>query len=98
MKAWIINCSDEWITLVHADIAGKAKAIVFRKFDYEYIDFTARRMPQLDNKPFTHQDCLAADFEYLDDWHGTPIKPEEFINDCPCEVCNENQKIDAKNN
>jgi len=87
MKAWRIYCADEWTTLIHADTAGKAKAIVMRFFDYdEFIAFSARRLPQMDNRPFTYQDAKDAGFEYLDDC-GEPIKPEEFINDCSCDIC-----------
>jgi hypothetical protein len=87
MKAWKINSGDEWTTLIHADTAGKAKAIAMRAFDYDdYISFSARRFPEMDDKPFTYQATKDAGFDYWDDC-GKSIEPEEFYNDCPCEIC-----------
>lgn len=89
MKAWIVWCQDEWCALVHADTNGKAKSLVrnFYDTDYAFTDFTAKRFPEMDNKKFTYQACKDADFQYLDDSFGVPIAPEEFINDCQCNIC-----------
>lgn len=89
MKAWEVWLADEWLTLVHAETAGKAKMAVINLYgdDYsEYIDYRAKRMPKLDNKPFTYKTCLDAGFQYHDE-DGLYLNPDEFINDCPCEIC-----------
>jgi hypothetical protein len=87
MKAWIVFCAAEWCTLIHAETPGKAKSAVMEIFACEYLELTAHWLPGMDGKPFTYQAAKEAGFWYLDDWDGDPIPPEDFIDDCPCEIC-----------
>jgi len=87
MKCWIVGIQDEWCSLVHIETRGKARAWAARMYDQEFVDLYARRLPELDNKPITHGNAKAAGFEYEDESWGGFIKPEEFINDCRCEIC-----------
>ena len=94
MKAWVVFSPDEWCTLMHADTRGKAiiKAIECVAGDpTEYIDFRVRRLPGMDDKPFTYKDCADVGFHYLDDWDGGELKEIDFVNDCPCEICSRNR-------
>ena len=84
MKAWIIFSPYEWATLMHADTRGKAIYMALYHVDGDHQDFPefrAKRFPELDNKPFTYQDCLDAGFWY----EGVPA--DTFWNDCPCPIC-----------
>ena len=85
MKAWIVYCGDEWCALMHAPTTGKARAMAQCISGDDYISFRARRFPELDNRPFTWDDCKNAGFEYMDD--NVPIGKDEFINDCKCAIC-----------
>jgi hypothetical protein len=89
MKAWIVYYGDEWCTLVHADTRGKAKAQAINNvFEGDgFTEFSANRLPGLDDKPITYQNAKEAGFEYRDDWDGNPLKAAEFINDCRCDIC-----------
>jgi len=89
MKAWIVFCGDEYCTLIHADTAGKAKRIMMGLYgdETEFIDYRATRFPKMDDKKFTYEDCKEAGWEYLDGWDGGNLKKEDFINDCPCNIC-----------
>ena len=90
-KAWIVQCADEWCTLMHADTRGRAKELARRYVDdwNEFTDMGARRLPELDDRPFTYEDCKNAGFEYAefeDPDDGSQAK-EAFTNDCPCDIC-----------
>jgi hypothetical protein len=87
MKAWIVSdISERWVSLFHAETQGKAKLRALEEYNLdEFTDMRAIRMPKLDDKPFTYFNCLEAGFQYEDE--GLYLTPDEFINDCPCEVC-----------
>jgi hypothetical protein len=90
MKAWSVTYGDEWYTLMHAATRGKAIQRAMRQvcdMDNDYIGFSARRLPGLDDKPINYDNAKGAGFEYLDDIEGQPIPSEEFVNDCPCGIC-----------
>ena len=89
MKAWIVSdWTGEWYSLFHASTAGRAKlrAMAEYSIDCEYIDMRAKRLPEMDDKPFTWADCKAAGFEYFDEG-DFPYKPSDFHNDCCCDIC-----------
>ncbi len=94
MKAWIVGC-EEWVMLVHAETRGKAKTTVMgiTGGDYNFTDFSAKRIPGLDDKPITYQNAKEAGFQYTD-LVGTEEIDEDgyllekyFINDCRCDIC-----------
>ena len=95
MKAWKVSQSnDEWIALIHADTAGKAKLTAMEEYNLDnFTDMRAKRFPGMDNKKFTYQDCKDAGFQYTTDYSedsdGTGyLAPEYFTIDCPCNICN----------
>ena len=89
MKAWeFFPYNREWSTLVHAETRGQAIAKCQNMYEpLDFVDCRARRVPGLDDKPITFQNAKLAGFEYLDDWDGDSISPEQFVNDCQCEIC-----------
>ena len=94
MKCWVVlaGCEgdDEWCTLMHAESSGKAKVLTMRQIDGDdFLEFRARRVPGLDDRPINYENAKAAGFEYRGDYYSDDLllPTEEFINDCPCEVC-----------
>jgi hypothetical protein len=73
---------------MHADTEGKAKAAAMGYVDdfSDFVDYRARRFPELDGKPFTYQNCKDAGFEYFDE-SGVSLPEKWFVNDCRCKIC-----------
>jgi hypothetical protein len=88
MKAWrVFEREGEWIALVHAEKASHAKLIAMANYSLDnYLDMRANRFPEMDDKPFNWKDCKEAGFEWTNEG-GIPYKPEEFYNDCRCDIC-----------
>ena len=100
MKAWIVYYYDnEWCSLVHAETRGKACAYVRDCYDkgFDFLDFSAIRLPGLDDKPITFDNAADAGFFYQNPDTGI-LEPTElhqreaFINDCNCKICKEHEK------
>jgi len=82
MKAYFIWSDNDyqWGDFAHGETASKAKAMFWKKWSYEveeYIYLRAKRVPELDNKPFTADNIIAA--TDLEDWNLNPT--------CSCEIC-----------
>ena len=90
MKCYIVNTGDEWCSLVHAQTRGQAIQRIREWVDPgdSFLDFSARRLPGLDDKPITYQNAKEAGFEY-EHGYGVGYSENEFINDCHCELCNQ---------
>jgi len=89
---------EEWCMLVHGETRGKAKARFLRldpsgMADNSYWNsIRLRRLPGQDDKPFTYETTLAAGFqfaasEYDENGDGIDGGPDDFVNDCDCEIC-----------
>jgi hypothetical protein len=97
MKAWIVSAtSDEWVSLFHADTAGRAKLRGLEEYNLDdFCEMRAKRFPGMDDKPFTYQACKDAGFQYgtggySEDGDGDGhLLPELFNNDCRCSICKE---------
>lgn len=89
MKAWTVSDrSEEWAGLFHAETEGKAKLKGMEEYGLDdFTEMRAKRIPGLDDKPITHQNALDAGFQYWDDENGDYLKPEDFQNDCRCDIC-----------
>jgi hypothetical protein len=80
---------EEWCTLVHGETRGKAKSRFYRAWwgdRDEWNDIRLRRLPGLDDTPFTYEAAKAAGFEYAHSEYAGG-SPADFINDCDCEIC-----------
>jgi hypothetical protein len=88
MKAYKILCYDGWMTLMHADTRGRAIQAARDNVYPEdsFLSFRALRIPELDDKPFTWENVDAVDIGYLDE-DGNMLQENEYINDCPCQIC-----------
>jgi len=92
MKAFIAQFEDaEWCDLVHGETHGKAKSNFLRwnpgtNDPGDYTMIRLRRIPGLDDKPFTFENAKQAGFTYQEEGDEEP-SPSDFINDCQCEVC-----------
>ena len=96
MKAWIGKYSGEgWVMLMHGETKGKAKAN-FHAWNpdarqrNDFVEVRVRRIPALDNLPFTYDNARDAGFYYQDE-DGTALHEPYLINDCICEICKANQ-------
>lgn len=90
MKAWVVFYGEQWCVLLHADTRGKAQALAMGldHGDNDFVRYRAIRLPGLDDKPITFDNAHEAGFHYYDDYDdGIPIEPEDFFNDCRCELC-----------
>lgn len=90
MKAWIVSVPDEFCSLFHAETRGKAKLAFKKCFDVEYIEIKAVRLSGLDDKLISFENAAAAGFYYTNpyaDRDDSTLLPEEFINDCHCNIC-----------
>jgi hypothetical protein len=81
---------EEWCMPVHGTTRGKAK-YNFMKWapcvcDFDFRLVRLRRMPAMDNKPFTPENLNVADWHYVDE-DVEPLSNANFINDCRCSVC-----------
>jgi hypothetical protein len=82
---------EDWCCLIHGATRGKAKAnfqrhapIIIDTSDFLFIRL--RRLPAMDDKPFTPENLNAADWHYVDE-DGEPLSNANFINDCRCSIC-----------
>jgi hypothetical protein len=81
----------DWCTLVHGETRGKAKSRFHRVNpaswgSNEFIYIRLRRLPGLDNLPFTFENCGQAGFHFIDEY-GEELMEADFHNDCDCETC-----------
>ncbi|MBA4375820.1 MAG: hypothetical protein C0401_06575 [Anaerolinea sp.] len=98
VKAWIGRVEgEEWVMPIHGKTAGKAKAfflkcspVILEASDFLFVRL--RRLPALDDKPFTPENLEAPDWHYVDE-DGEDLSNENFINDCSCEVCRKAVKV-----
>ena len=82
---------EEWCLPIHGATRGKAKTnfMRFAPVDASDLDFRLvhlKRLPAMDNKPFTPENLNVADWHYVDE-DGEPLSNANFINDCRCPVC-----------
>lgn len=91
LKAFIVNyVNGDYVSLVHAETRGKAK----KRFDQfycegDFIDIRTRRIPELDNVPFTFENADKAGFHFIDgyDDDGNEIICNDFWCECNCVIC-----------
>lgn len=77
----------DWATLVHGKTSGEAK-MRFKNMgldDGDFIDVRVRRIPELDDKPFTYAN-VPGNFIPLDD-DGETIPEKDYRNECNCPLC-----------
>lgn len=82
---------EEWVLPIHGETRGKAKSnfMRFAPVDTSDLDFRlvrVKRLPAMDDKPFTPENLNAADWHYVDE-DGEPLSNANFVNDCRCAVC-----------
>jgi hypothetical protein len=96
MKAWICSYYSEGGTiLVHAETRGKARKRFHNlaySFSCDFLDVRAIRFPELDDKPFTYENCSAAGFRYYGDGYNDDgdhiyITDDSLYLECACELC-----------
>lgn len=90
MKAWVVSYDHEFCSLFHAETSGKAKMLLMGEYgrDGDFVDYRARRLPGLDDRPITYENAKAAGFEYQDESGDTiPLEELIFTNDCHCDIC-----------
>lgn len=95
LKAYQAEFEDgEWCVLIHGETAGKAKARFMRVqpdpwFDESmWVEIRLKRVPGLDDKSITFENCQAAGFNYTDEY-GEPGPESQFYNYCDCPICKE---------
>jgi hypothetical protein len=88
MKAYWVQIHDgDWGMYIHAETSGKAKA-QYLKVDPEvygadFVDLSAQRCPDLDDKPFT-DDVMNSAKRYVDEeWQGKNL----WLEWCSCPLC-----------
>lgn len=89
---------DEWCLLVHGRTRGEAKARFDRVEPSGWAVFTEirlRRLPCLDDKPFTYDVCLEAGWMYEDIDTGEELRREDFYNECDCPVCRPGVEVEG---
>ena len=92
MKAWIVGENYKYgYFLMHADTAGKAKFQTKQfanLYDIDFIDLSATRCRQLDNKPFSIENAKKVLFipdSYPDsEQYCTTV---DYTNICQCDIC-----------
>jgi len=94
MKAWQVGevsfvwrIFNDWTLLIHANTREQARNIAIEVWPElskpNYIDVRAIRVPELDDKPFTHENL--PDGLFKDDEEYS-LK-DYWVNFCNCEVC-----------
>lgn len=83
---------EEWLLPIHGETRGKAKSNFMRfasgyGVDLEFNLVHVRRLPAMDDLPFTFENLDKIDWHYIDYETGDPLSKESFFNDCRCEVC-----------
>ncbi len=89
MKAYFVWVGDEWGDYVHGETASKAKAMFWRTWETEAIDWTYLRpirVPRLDNIPMTVRNIkVEAD--------NAAYEAAGWVPTCKCKICEEHNNV-----